>query len=60
MSAGWINLVVLVSIVSIVSLVGFVFYRAATRRGGKPKSGMAKPPKAYYRQVNPKTGQLFP
>lgn len=60
MTAGWINLVVLVAMLSIVSMIGFVFYRAATRRGGKRKPGMAKPSRAHYRKVNPKTGELFP
>ncbi|MBX3581617.1 MAG: hypothetical protein KF810_06970 [Rhizobiaceae bacterium] len=60
MSAGWINLVVLAGMLSIVSIIGFVFYRAATRRGGRKKPGLAQPSRSHYRQVNPKTGQLFP
>ena len=60
MSAGLINLVVLAAVLLIFTGIGVVFYYAATRRGGKKKPGLAQPSKAYYRQVNPKTGQLFP
>ena len=59
MSAGWVNLIVLVAIVLIVT--GFVAIRifVATRPTGQKKSGPAKPSKAHYRQVNPKTGSMF-
>jgi hypothetical protein len=59
MSAGWVNLIVLVAIVLIVA--GFVAIRVivATRTGGRRKPGLAKPPKTHHRRVNPKTGDLF-
>ena len=59
MSAGWINLIVLIAIVLIVA--GFVAIRffVATRPAGRKKPGLAKPSKAHYRQVNPKTGSMF-
>lgn len=59
MSAGWVNLIVLIAIVLIVT--GFVAIRifAATRPAGRKKPGSAKPSKAHYRQVNPKTGSMF-
>lgn len=56
MSAGWINLMVLIAIPLIVTGVVFVRYKAATQRGGQKKAEMAKAPKAHYRKVNPKTG----
>ncbi|MGF7007191.1 hypothetical protein [Aminobacter sp. BE322] len=59
MSAGWVNLIVLVAVVLIVASAATIFYVAATRRGGRKKPGLAKPSKAHYRQVNPKTGDLF-
>jgi hypothetical protein len=60
MSAGWVNLIVLVAIVLIVA--GFVAIRVfvATRPPGRKKPGLAKPSSEHYRQVNPKTGGLFP
>lgn len=59
MSAGWVNLIVLIAIVLIVT--GFVAIRifAATRPAGRKKPGLAKPSKAHYRQINPKTGSMF-
>ncbi|MCO5145814.1 MAG: hypothetical protein M9895_06495 [Aquamicrobium sp.] len=59
MSAGWVNLIVLVAIVMILAGIGAVFFLAATRRGGRRKAGLAKPSRAHYRRVNPKTGDLF-
>lgn len=59
MSAGWVNLFVLVAVVLIVAIVIAIFYIAATRRGGRKMRGLAKPGKAHYRTVNPKTGDLF-
>ena len=60
MSAGWVNLIVLVAIVLIVT--GFVAIRVfvATRPPGRKKPGLAKPSSEHYRHVNPKTGGLFP
>jgi hypothetical protein len=59
MSAGWVNATVLAGIVLIVA--GFLFIRiAARRRGGHKRHGLAKPSKAQYRKVNPKSGDLFP
>ena len=59
MSAGWVNLIVLVAIVLIVT--GFVAIRVfvATRPPGRKKPGLAKPSSEHYRQVNPKTGTRF-
>jgi len=59
MSAGWMNLMVLAAIVLIVASTITIFYMAATRRGGRKKAGLARPSKAHYRRVNPKTGDLF-
>lgn len=59
MSAGWVNLIALIAIPLIVASAVTIFYVAATRRGGRKKPGLAKPSKAHYRQVNPKTGDLF-
>lgn len=56
MSDGWVNLIVLFTILSIVAGVTTIFYIAATRRGGRKAPGSAKPSKAHYRQINPKTG----
>jgi len=59
MSAGWVNTTVLAAMVLIV--VGFLYIRvAARRRDGQRKSGLAKPSRAQYRKVNPKSGDLFP
>ncbi len=60
MSDGWVNLIVLAAIVLIVTSIAAVFYIAATRRGGRKKAGPARPSKAHCRQVNPKTGDMFP
>ncbi len=60
MSAGWVNAIVLVSILLIVAGAIAIGYIAATRRGGRKTTGLVKPDKAQYRQVNPKTGDLFP
>jgi hypothetical protein len=58
MSAGWVNTTVLAGIVLIV--VGFLFIRiAARRRDGHRKPRLAKPSRAHYRKVNPKSGDLF-
>ncbi|MBX3567086.1 MAG: hypothetical protein KF914_03455 [Rhizobiaceae bacterium] len=59
MSAGWVNLIVLIAVPLIVAGAAAIFYAAATRRGGRRKPGLAKPSKAHYRKVNPKTGDLF-
>ncbi len=59
MSAGWVNLIVLVAIVLIVTGFVAIFIFAATRSAGQKKPGLAKPSKAHYRQVNPKTGSMF-
>ncbi len=59
MSAGWINLFVTIAILLIVASATAIIYVAATRRGGKRKAGLAKPPKAHHQRVNPKTGDLF-
>ena len=56
MSGGWVNLIVLFTILLIVAGVTTIFYIAATRRGGRSAPGSAKPSKAHYRQINPKTG----
>ncbi len=60
MSAGWVNLIVLAAIPLIVATAIAIFVVAATRRGGRKGKGLAKPSKAHYRKVNPKTGDLFP
>lgn len=59
MSAGWVNLIVLVAIVLIVT--GFVAIRVfvATCPPGHKKPRLAKPSKEHYRQINPKTGTRF-
>jgi flagellar basal body-associated protein FliL len=59
MPAGWVNLIVLIAILLIVGSAATIFYVAATRHGGRKKPGLAKPSKAHYRQVNPKTGDMF-
>ncbi len=59
MSAGWVNLIVLIAVVLIVASAATIFYAAATRRGGRKKPGLAKPSKAHYRKVHPKTGDLM-
>lgn len=59
MSAGWVNLIALAAAMLIIGGAIDVFYIAATRRGGRKKTGLAKPSKTHYRQVNPKTGDLF-
>lgn len=59
MSAGWIDLIVIAAIVLIVAGVAAVFRMRASRRGGRKRPGLAKPPEAHYRRVNPKTGDLF-
>lgn len=59
MSAGWVNLIVLVVIVLIVAVFTAIRIFAATRPAGRKKRGLAKPPREHYRQVNPKTGGLF-
>jgi len=58
MSTAMTNLIVLCAIVLIVATVLTVFYVAATRKGGSQKPGLAKPPKAHNRRVNPKTGVI--
>jgi heme/copper-type cytochrome/quinol oxidase subunit 2 len=58
-SAGWVNLIVLAAIVVIVAGVAAVFFMRARRRGGRKRPGLAKPPSAHHRRVNPKTGDLF-
>ncbi|MBX3529168.1 MAG: hypothetical protein KF849_01070 [Rhizobiaceae bacterium] len=60
MSAGWINLIALAGMLFIAASAIFVVRYAATRPRGEKKPGMAKPGKEHYRQVNPKTGTLFP
>lgn len=59
MTAGWVNFMVLVSILLISAGAIAIFYIAATRRGGRKKTGLAKPSRAHYRRVNPKTGDMF-
>lgn len=59
MSAEWVNAIALAAIVLIVASTVAIFFVAATRRDGRKKSGLAKPSKSHYRQVNPKTGSLF-
>lgn len=59
MSAGWINLIVLVAIVLIVAVFVTIRVFVATRPAGRKKSGLAKPSREHHRQVNPKTGDLF-
>jgi hypothetical protein len=59
MSAGWVNLVVLIAVLLIVTCAATIFYVAAARRGGRKKPGLARPSKSHYRKVNPKTGDLF-
>lgn len=59
MSASLVNLIVVVAIMLIVAAIAAVFYYAATRKGGRRLSRTAKPSKEHYRQVNPKTGDLF-
>lgn len=59
MSAEWVNLIVLMAIVLIVAGFVTIVILAATRPAGRKKSGSAKPSKAHYRQVNPKTGSMF-
>ena len=60
MSAGWINLLVLVAIVAIVGGAFAIFRFAATRPAGRKAPGPAKPSRSAQRKVNPKTGDLFP
>jgi hypothetical protein len=60
MSQGWVNWLVIISILLIVAGAITIFWLAATRRGGKRLKGrVAKPGRSAYRQVNPKTGDLF-
>ncbi|MEX4010323.1 hypothetical protein [Neoaquamicrobium sediminum] len=59
MSAGWVNLIVLVAIVLIVTGFVAIHIFVATRPTGQKKPGLAKPSKAHYRNVNPKTGTMF-
>ena len=59
MSAGWVNLIVLVAIVLIVAVFVTIRVFVATRPAGRKKSGLAKPSREHHRQVNPKTGTRF-
>lgn len=59
MFQGWVNLIVLVALVLIPSGAVAIFAVAATRRGGRKKTGLAKPSRTHYRKVNPKTGDMF-
>jgi len=59
MSSWLVNIFVLISMIMIIAGVIFVFYMSGRLRGGKKKPGLARPSKAHYRQVNPKTGDLF-
>jgi hypothetical protein len=60
MSAGYVNLVVLVAILAIIGGAVAIFRFAATRPAGRRAPGVAKPSKTAQRKVNPKTGDLFP
>ncbi|MCG6114219.1 MAG: hypothetical protein MEQ84_03380 [Mesorhizobium sp.] len=60
MSAGAVNLIVLVAIVLIFVSVVAVFYMAARRRDGRKVPATARQRKRFGRKVNPKTGSLFP
>ena len=59
MSAGLVNLIVLVAIVLIIAAVIAVFYMAASSRGGRKVPATARQRKHFNRKVNPKTGSLF-
>ena len=59
MSAGWVNLIVLAAMLAIVAVMIAIFYFTATRKGGRRKTGLAKPPKDRYQRPNPKTGDMF-
>ena len=59
MSAGWVNLIVLVAILTIVTRFVTIVLRGAARRGGKPKPGLAKPPSSPAWKINPKTGSMY-
>jgi hypothetical protein len=58
MTAGWVNLIVLVAIMLIITGFLAIFVFAATRPAGRKKPGSAKPSKVHFRQVNPKTGSM--
>ena len=60
MSAGWINLLVLVAILATIGSAIAIFLFAATRPAGRKVSGSAEPSRMSRRKVNPKTGDLFP
>lgn len=60
MSATAINLVVLLGVFAIVAGMVYVLMAALRSTGGRRGGRTAKPPRAHYRKVNPKTGQLFP
>jgi len=59
MSAEWLNLVAFAAILVIVAGAAAIFYVVATRQAGRKGTGMAKPPQAHHRQINPKTGDRF-
>ena len=59
MSAEWLNLLVFAEILLIVAGAAAIFYVVATRPPGRKRTGMAKPPQAHHRQINPKTGDRF-
>lgn len=60
MSAGYVNLVVLVAVLVIIGGAFAIFRSAATRPAGCRAPRLAKPSKTAQRKVNPKTGDLFP
>lgn len=60
MSAGWINLLVLVAIVATIGGAIAVFRLAATRPAGRKVDGSVRPSRTAQRKVNPKTGELLP
>ena len=60
MRAGAVNFLALVGALAIFSGAIFVAVLRAKRRGGRKLHKPASPPKAHFRKVNPKTGQLFP
>lgn len=59
MSAGAVNLLVLVGILAIVTAFVAITYVAATRRGGRKTRRSGLPSREGQRKVNPKTGDLF-
>lgn len=60
MSAGWVNILVLVAIAAIIGGAIAIFLFAATRPAGRKVDGSVRPSRTAQRKVNPKTGELLP